>query len=168
MKKFYIFLVSVILIFSFISCATIFKGSSQNINIMSTPDKATISIKTMSGIEVYNGITPASITLAKKHEYLVNIKLAGYKESITQVSQSLQGWFWGNLLCGGVVGMLIDYFSGAMWDLEPETINISLLTANNNGNESETYAVFRALDNEGQPRMLIIPLIKESGTVAIK
>lgn len=167
MKKIYLSFTILITVLIFTSCATIFKGSSQDISIKSTPDKANIVIKTMGGVEVYTGVTPTTTSLSKKREYLVTIKLDGYKESTVQITQSLQGWFWGNLLCGGVIGMIIDYTSGSMWDLEPESINISLLTAYNNGNENQTYAVFRTMDNEGQLRVMLIPMIKNNNQVAI-
>jgi hypothetical protein len=168
LKKLYLFFTIILLSLISASCATIFKGSSQAITINSTPGKAAITIKTFAGVEVFTGVTPVTTPLPKKHEYLVSIKLDGYKESTTQISQSLQGWFWGNLLCGGVIGMIIDWTSGAMWDLEPESINITLVTAYNNGNDTQTYAVFRALDNEGQLRMLVIPMIKDNGQVAVQ
>ncbi|MEI7812134.1 MAG: PEGA domain-containing protein [Ignavibacteria bacterium] len=168
MKKFYSFIAVTLLLFVFASCATIFTGSSQNVSIKSTPEKANITIKTMGGIEVFSGVTPIIAPLSKKHDYLVSVKLDGYKESTVQITQELQGWFWGNLFCGGIVGMIIDYSSGAMWNLEPQAIQISLVTAYNNGNETQTYAVCRALDNEGQLRMLVMPLIKAPAQVALK
>ncbi len=168
MKKLYPFIAVVALVFTFISCATIFKGSTQNVSINSTPDKASVVVKTMAGSEVFSGLTPVTAPLSKKHEYLVTIKLEGYKDATIQISQSLQGWFWGNLICGGIIGMIIDFTSGAMWDLQPENISISLVTAYNNGSETQTYAVFRTLDDEGQLRMLVIPMIKDNAQVAIK
>ena len=148
-------------------CATIFKGSSQKIVINSTPAEANISIKNNGGVEVFTGKTPSTVKLSKKHEYVVTIQLKGYKESVIQVTQTLEGWFLGNILCGGVVGIIIDAVDGAMWDLEPENIQVSLTTAYLNGTETQTYAIFKALDNQGQLRTLAVPLIKDN-TLAIK
>lgn len=160
------FIILVAIIFT--GCATIFKGTSQDIVIKSTPEKAHVTIRSSNGEEMLSGVTPISTKLPKKNSYMVSIKLDGYKQAIIPISQSLDGWFIGNLICGGIVGMIIDFADGAMWDLEPGTINVALLTAYLDGNDTQTYAVFRALDNMGQIRTLAVPLIKDNAQVAIK
>ncbi len=154
--------VTMIAAMGIMGCATIFKGTTQDISVKSTPDKATVTIKTMAGMETFSGTTPVTAKLAKKYAYIATIKMDGYKETTIQISQSLEGWFIGNVLCGGILGMIIDFANGAMWKLEPESINITLATAYIDGSETQTYAVFKAVDNNGQLRTLAVPLIKET------
>ncbi len=144
-----------------ISCATIIKGTSQDISINSNPTKANVVIKTTGGVEVFTGLTPTTTKLSKKKEYNVTISLEGYKETTVQITQSFEAWTIGNLLCGGVIGLIVDAVNGAMWKLEPDQIMVSLVTASNEGGESRLYAVFRTLDDQGQLRTLAVPLIKE-------
>lgn len=145
-----------------ISCATIIKGTSQDISINSNPTKASVVIKTAGGVEVFTGITPTTAKLSKKKEYFAIISLEGYRETTVQITQSFEAWTIGNLLCvWSVLGLLVDAVNGAMWKLEPEQIMVSLVTAYNEGGESRLYAVFRTLDDQGQLRTLAIPLIKE-------
>lgn len=144
-----------------ISCATIIKGTSQDISINSSPTKASVVIKTTGGVETFTGTTPTTAKLSKKKEYVVTISLEGYKETTVQITQSFEAWTIGNILCGGVLGLVIDAVDGAMWKLEPEQIMVSLVTASNEGGESRLYAVFRAIDDQGQLRTLSVPLIKE-------
>jgi len=152
----------------FAGCATIFKGTTQDISISSSPDKAIVTIKTMAGVQVFSAATPVTAKLGKKYAYIATIKLAGYTESTIQISQSMDGWFIGNLLCGGIIGMIIDYANGAMWDLQPESISVSLITAYMDGKETQTYAVFRAIDNDGQLRTMAVPMIRENSKLAAK
>ncbi|MDP8237445.1 MAG: hypothetical protein P9X24_00010 [Candidatus Hatepunaea meridiana] len=73
-------------------------------------------------------------------------------------SQTFNMWFVGNLICGGILGMIVDYVSGAMWHLEPNMIHVELVTAYKDG-KMQRYAVLGALDDEGQLRTLAVPLI---------
>lgn len=145
----------------FYGCASIFTGTDQTVSINSSPTKADFVVKEMKGgVEVTSGTTPATIKLAKKNEYTVAIKLPGYKDATVAITQSLQGWFWGNLICGGVVGMIIDYVDGAMWDLEPNQVMISLVSATAYNGPTRLYAVFRAYDDHGQLKTMVVPLIR--------
>ena len=117
----------------FSSCATIFGHSSYPVSINSNPSGATVSITDKKGKEVYKGASPATVTLKSgagffsKAEYQVKISSAGYAEQVIPVNYKLNGWYFGNLLIGGVLGMLIiDPATGAMWKLDTPPINVTL------------------------------------------
>ena len=117
----------------FSSCATIFGHSSYPVSINSNPSGATVSITDKKGKEVYKGASPATVTLKSgagffgKAEYQVKISSTGYAEQIIPVNYKLNGWYFGNLLIGGVLGMLIvDPATGAMWKLDTPPINVTL------------------------------------------
>tara|TARA_Y100001954_G_C15665880_1_gene530145 strand:+ start:106 stop:603 length:498 start_codon:yes stop_codon:yes gene_type:complete len=109
------------------SCASIFTGTTQEVNFNSQPTGAKIYIDG----EDY-GNTPRTIELrrkghkkgdeSKKKEYDVKIELNGYHPYELKIKRSTQGWFWGNILLGGVIGMIIDASNGAMYKLTPEQI----------------------------------------------
>jgi len=115
------------------SCATIFGHSSYPVTINSNPNGATISITDRSGKEVFKGASPATVTLKSssgyfaRAEYQVKISATGYAEQVIPVNYKLNGWYFGNLLIGGVLGMLIvDPATGAMWKLDTPPINVNL------------------------------------------
>ncbi len=117
----------------FSSCATIFGHSSYPVSINSNPTGANVSITDKKGKEVYKGASPATVTLKSgagffgKAEYQVKISSTGYAEQIIPVNYKLNGWYFGNLLIGGVLGMLIvDPATGAMWKLDTPPINVTL------------------------------------------
>lgn len=143
-------------------CATIFKGTSQEVKINSTPAQAKIVVKTTMGVIFWEGATPANVLLAKKNEYTVTISLAGYKETTVNVMHDgIEGWFFGNLLCGGVLGMVVDLVNGAIHKLGPLDINVTLATAHLQDNSEVLYAVFYALDSHGDLRSMAVPLQKD-------
>ena len=114
-------------------CATIFEGGTQAVTFKSVPESAGISITNRAGEKIHAGTTPVTLTLKrgagyfKSESYNVKIEKEGFKPKELTVTGSVNGWYIGNLLFGGLIGMLIvDPITGAMYDLAPETINASL------------------------------------------
>lgn len=143
-------------------CATIIKGSKHKVTINSTPSQANVVIKTTGGIVAYEGTTPVTTEVSKKNEYLVTLTMEGYKEKTVSITKDgIQGWFWGNILCGGIIGIVVDLVTGAINDLAPDQINVQLVTAQIPGQGDQLYAVFFALDSEGQLRHLVVPLQRD-------
>lgn len=115
------------------SCATIFGKSSYPVSINSNPVGATVTITNKKNKEVFKGQTPTTVTLKSgagyfsKAEYQVKINSTGYAEQIIPVNYKLNGWYFGNLFIGGILGMLIiDPATGAMWKLDTPPINVTL------------------------------------------
>lgn len=144
----------------FLDCATIIHGTKQNVSIDSNPPQAEVIVQTTGGVVYSSGKTPLSVRLKRKQEYDVIIKLAGYQDARVHISKDFDPWVIGNLLCGGVIGLIVDAVGGGMWQLEPETIYVTLATAFKDKHKPEIYAVFYALDSEGQLRSLMVPLTK--------
>ena len=103
------------------SCATIVSGSKQNIKFSSDPSSATIFID-----EVEVGKTPFEIKLARKSEHSVMIKLEGYQTYETKLTKKFNGWYIGNILFGGLIGIIVDPITGAMYNLTPNEINAQM------------------------------------------
>lgn len=140
-----IFLASTML---FSSCASIVSKGSYPISINSAPSEAKIVIKDKKGIEIFSGQTPATLKLKAgsgffgKARYQVTFSKAGYDTKTVPVDFKLDGWYFGNLLLGGLIGMLIvDPATGAMYKLETEFLNETLVqaTANNQSNGLKVY-----------------------------
>lgn len=103
------------------SCATIVSGSKQNVNFSSNPSTATIFID-----EVEVGKTPFEIRLERKNEHSVMIKLEGYQTYETRLTKKFNGWYLGNIIFGGIIGLIIDPITGAMYNLSPSEINAEM------------------------------------------
>jgi hypothetical protein len=62
-----------------------------------------------------------------KESYSVVFKKDGYEPKKVNVECKLNGWYFGNILIGGLIGMLIvDPATGAMYKLEGEGITETL------------------------------------------
>jgi hypothetical protein len=115
------------------SCATIVSKSDWPISIRSAPDQADVTIMDSTGQKIFQGKTPTVVTLSsnggyfKGKNYTVTVGREGYQEQTVPIVSSLNGWFIGNLLFGGLIGFLIvDPLTGAMWTLDPSEINLTL------------------------------------------
>jgi len=114
-------LAAVILLGTAAGCAAIIHGSLQEMAVRSTPPGATV---TLDGASV--GTAPVTTSLSRKKEHVVHLELQGYKPMDVQLNKKIDGWFWGNLLLGGLVGMIIDGSTGAMYKLSPEQVEAAL------------------------------------------
>lgn len=126
-----LFLLLVTLILS--SCASIVSESSYPVHITSEPEDTKVKIVDRNGIEVFNGDVPATVELEaganffKRQVYMLTFSAPGYVTKTIPLQCKVDGWYWGNLLLGGVIGMLIiDPATGAMYKLSQENISTTL------------------------------------------
>ena len=114
-------------------CASIVSKTTYPISVNSTPSGAKITVKDKKGADVFTGNTPANFKLKagagffSKASYSVIFEMDGYEAKTVPVNFSLDGWYVGNVLFGGLIGFLIiDPASGAMWKLDTEFLNETL------------------------------------------
>lgn len=132
MKKISIFLI-IILSLTFVSCASMFSDSNYNVKVQSMPSNAKFVVYDLNtGMIVGQGQTPSMVYLAASNGYFSGAKYKfvfekeGYDDTIVVITAGLDGWYWGNLLIGGILGMLIvDPATGAMYNL-PEYVIVNL------------------------------------------
>ena len=121
-------------IFLFSGCASIVSKSTYPLSISSSPSDATVSITDKKGTEIYLGNTPTVVKLKagagffSKAEYQVRFSSPGYDDKIVPITFKIDGWYFGNILFGGLIGILIvDPATGAMWKIETEFLNETLI-----------------------------------------
>ncbi|WP_396188131.1 PEGA domain-containing protein [Flavobacterium sp.] len=116
-----IFITAVVSSILLSSCATIISGSKQLIKFTSNPSSATVFID-----EVEVGKTPFEVKLKRKKEHHVMIKLEGYKTFETNLTKKFNAWYIGNIGLGGLIGIIIDPITGAMYKLSPSEIKAEM------------------------------------------
>ena len=125
-KKF-LFFISVILIFP--GCATIVSHSTWPFSVDSNPPGAKVSITNKHGKEIFTGKTPTALRLKSgagfftKESYVITLALSGYEPRKINVECKINGWYFGNILIGGLIGLLIvDPATGAMYKIDGDGI----------------------------------------------
>jgi hypothetical protein len=117
-------------------CASIVHGGNRDIAISTQPTGATASVR-KSGGTVTDVVavekTPCVISLDPKkgyfsgQSYTLRLEMPGYKATEVELTPKMSGWYWGNLLLGGLIGMLaVDPATGAMWNIAPDKIDRTL------------------------------------------
>ncbi len=124
-----------ILVFS--GCATVVSKTAYPVYIHTDPAKANVTITDKKGKVVFKGVSPASLKLKSgagyfsKAEYQVNISSPGFKEMTVPIHFKINAWYFGNILIGGLLGMLIiDPATGAMWKIKDPVVDETLVRDN--------------------------------------
>ena len=117
------------------SCASIISDSNYNVGIRSNPSGAAIMIENRFGEVVYNGTTPTSVNLDasagffRGEQYQIIFTIEGYESRTYALRSEIDGWYFANLLLGGIIGMLfVDPMTGAMYQL-PENVSQTLTSS---------------------------------------
>ena len=115
-------------------CASIIQGSHKTVQISSNPSGAKFTIYNKAGKVIESRATPASVSLERssgyfcKENYKVVFEETGYYTGETELKGSINGWYFGNLIFGGLIGLLIvDPATGAMWTLDPQELTYNLV-----------------------------------------
>lgn len=113
-------------------CASIVSDSQYPVTVHSNPPGAEYQIRNRSGNVIHQGTTPSTVTLKsgdgyfKGARYNLQFTKEGYEQQSQTLDSSMDGWYWGNLLLGGGIGMLlVDPLTGAMYKMPPnKTANL--------------------------------------------
>ncbi len=131
-------------------CATAHHGRHQEIRVVSDPAGANIDVR--CGKAQPAAVTPATVRLPRRVESCsLVLTRPGFRAETVVFDSRPSGWFWANFAgpgAGGVIGMTrqsdqafvdflfgvllggigfsIDALTGAMWELEPATVERTL------------------------------------------
>lgn len=121
-SKFNLFLVFIIvssLLFS--GCATLFKGSTEEVNFTSEPDGAKVYVNGM-----LLGTSPVQLELKSNKTYNIEFKKDGYETRSVILNNSVgAGWIVLDIL-GGVLPIIVDAATGDWYNLDQEHVNAIL------------------------------------------
>jgi hypothetical protein len=102
-------------------CASIMHGTSQEMTFQSSPDEVLVTV----GGRVI-GKTPVTSRLDKKSGQSVVFSKDGYKPVTMELTTTLDPWFWGNIVLGGLIGSTTDGINGAVNEYSPSQYFVTL------------------------------------------
>jgi hypothetical protein len=109
-------------------CATIMNGDMVTVPVTTHPAEANLFV---AGREYKS---PASVEVPRgKGDFKLQISKEGYKNGYVMLEESLDAWYAGNLLFGGVIGLVLDPLSGKAYDVEPEQVDYWLVKEGESG-----------------------------------
>lgn len=114
-------------------CATIASGRQQAVTFQSNPDGATVVVNGRT-----LGKTPLTVQLDKKKDQTLTFSKDGYKTVTMPLTTSLNSWFWGNIVIGGLIGSTTDAYTGSMNEYAPSQYLVNLVPENTSALETHT------------------------------
>lgn len=136
-RTFTVFLTAVMFSLLLPNCATIVTPSSYPLAINCNPPGSKVEIVDKHGVTVFMGTTPTTLKLKagagffSPARYTVYFFNDGYDQTVVSINARLDGWYFGNILIGGFLGMLIiDPATGAMWKIDERVLNVDLVPNN--------------------------------------
>lgn len=104
-------------------CASIIHGSRQDVRVMSSPSGAVVRVNLNNQATT----TPGVLTLNRKEvAYVLTFEKEGYKPVEISLRRTIDGWLFGNILFGGLIGLVIDFASGSSYKLTPDEVQVGL------------------------------------------
>jgi hypothetical protein len=117
-------------------CASATRGWHEQIMLASTPSGATVTMEGLMGpsadqpTKSVSCTTPCSIQVNRNDNLTVKFEKDGFEPQAVALSKEVAGTgvagFAGNILLGGVVGMVVDGASGAAMDHKPNPVTVTL------------------------------------------
>lgn len=111
------------------SCASIVSKSKYPVSIQSEPAGLEFEVFAPDGHSVHKGRTPQIVTLDahkgffQRAKYVVRSTGTPGAPLEAQLEASLDPWYIGNIIFGGLIGILIvDPLTGAMWKLPDDFV----------------------------------------------
>ena len=93
----------------------------QQITVSSTPGGADLVVDGVQRLQ-----TPAVLQLSRKESHQLEISLKGYHPETVEIRKVGSSMVAGNILAGGLIGLAVDYSSGAAYRLVPEGVQVIL------------------------------------------
>ena len=118
---------------SMVGCASIVHSGNRPVIIDSNPQGALVTIMDKKGEVVTSQATPFTAKLDPRggyfqgQKYTATFELTGYATSQAPIHPQLSPWYFGNIVLGGLIGLIIiDPLTGSMWNLRPLHIEEAL------------------------------------------
>lgn len=111
-------LIAAVVLLASSGCATIVSGRNQDVQITSNPPGA--QVKSDTGLSV---TTPGEMSLVRNKPHSLVAEYGDADAQQMELRSDLNGWVFGNILIGGIIGAVIDFASGASGKLTPDAVH---------------------------------------------
>jgi hypothetical protein len=103
-------------------CATITGGTGpQKIKVASNPPRATVVVDGRPC-----AMTPTVLRLDRKVVHQILLEKDGYMPTETDLKPTINPWIFGNVVVGGLIGVVVDLATDSERRLSPGTVDVDL------------------------------------------
>ena len=157
-------LVALMVLSSFTGCATVLSEKRYPLTVDNAPGATYFSVHDRKNRVIHQGVTPQQVSLdAKAFPFWpakYSVVFAGHENTsqVKSVKAGVDPWAAGNIVFGGIPGLVVDGATGAMFKL-PKTVtgNVPLqfaVTDSNAGSELVQVAMNTPADQPSQDSVL--------------
>jgi hypothetical protein len=108
-------------------CVTIMKGSGTQIPLVSSPSGASVTLVGSKDGQIVRTETPAQVYLRHGQDYTATFEKGGFETTKSLIESTYSGWFFpGNLILGGIIGIIIDAAGGRVSTLSSDPVHVTL------------------------------------------
>ena len=134
------------------ACATLTTGTTQAITVVTDPPGASCQLRRDNAIIATVSNTPGTAQVTKSsRDITVNCTRPGHTDGGTTLGAQFQAMTLGNVLVGGLVGVIVDASSGAT-STYPSTITLSLVPIAGGGEQQRIDDQIAELRQNCPPR----------------
>jgi hypothetical protein len=104
------------------NCGSIVHQTTQQVRLNSEPSGAAVTVACGDVNNDPKLLTPTVVTLHRKpSDCGIKLNKEGFAEKELKFARQMSPWYLGNILIGGIVGLIVDAANGAMWTRTPPT-----------------------------------------------
>ncbi len=130
-------LVVLVLIVTQTSCATIVDGGDKFVSINVEPSNARIHVKSNQG-EDFVRQGSFNLRVDRKASYTLVLESPDYISEEITLKRGLNGWYFGNILFGGIIGLIVDASTGNMWTPKPKVVSAKMVKKDGSNNKASS------------------------------
>ncbi len=118
---------------SLAGCASIISGRRADIAFDTYPENACVAIHDDRGQQITSFNTPGIAVLKRQRRYFLpahytaTISAPGYQTAQVPIGSTLNPWILGNIVIGGIPGLVVDSATGAAWKPKRAEIHQQLM-----------------------------------------
>ena len=121
-----------------VGCASIVHQTTQQVPVTSDPPGAAITVACGDVANDPKLVTPATVTVHRKPaSCAISLAKEGFKTQEVRLDKQMSGWYLGNILIGGIIGLIVDAANGAMYDRTPKKVDVKLTPADSTSGGSK-------------------------------
>ncbi|HEV7920526.1 MAG TPA: translation initiation factor 2 [Thermoanaerobaculia bacterium] len=120
---------ALVVLFS-IGCASIAHQTTQQVPVTSSPAGAAVTVACGDVNNDPKLVTPTVVTVHRKPaRCTISLAKEGYEPAHVDLQRQMSGWYLGNVIFGGIIGLIVDAANGAMYNRMPNRIDVPLAPA---------------------------------------
>lgn len=115
------FIVLGMCLLSLTGCSTVVNGKRQALTVNSNPPGAAFAV------DGFSGVTPGTVEVERgRPNHTVAISKPGYQSTEVTVGRRVSPWVAGNILVGGLIGLVVDLGTGGAYSLQTDQVQADL------------------------------------------